>query len=131
MSDKQRPGMIGWLDLTVDNAAEVRDFYADVVGWKMSAVSQGDYDDYCAHLEQDGPPVAGICHARGENAGMPPHWIMYVTVTDLDDSLARCQARGGSAVGPTRDLGSYGRVAVIQDPAGAALALIEPPKDEK
>ena len=127
MSNSQRPGTIGWLDLTVENAPAVRDFYAEVVGWKMSSVSQGDYDDYCAHLEQDGPPVAGICHARGDNSGMPPHWIMYVTVADLDHSLVRCEAMGGAIVCPMRDLGSYGRVAVIRDPAGAVLALIQPP----
>ena len=127
MSKTQPLGTIGWLDLTVKNASEVRDFYADVVGWKMSNVSQGDYDDYCAHLEENGPPVAGICHARGDNAAIPPHWIMYVTVADLDHSLARCQALGGAIVCPTRDLGSYGSVSVIRDPAGAVLALIQPP----
>lgn len=127
MSNKNSPGTIGWLDLTVPDADQVCAFYAEVVGWKMSSVSQGDYDDYCAHIEQDGPPVAGICHARGDNASIPPYWMMYITVSDLDQSLTSCQSLGGEIVCPTRDLGSYGRVSVIRDPAGAVVALIQPP----
>jgi len=42
-------------------------------------------------------PVAGICHARGENAAMPPAWMIYITVRDLDESLWRAVEGGGKA----------------------------------
>jgi catechol-2,3-dioxygenase len=39
LSDTSNPqvGTIGWVDLTVPNADEVRDFYMEVVGWKSDA----------------------------------------------------------------------------------------------
>ena len=40
------PGKIGWIDITVDDAAGLRDFYANVTGWKYDEVSMGDYADY-------------------------------------------------------------------------------------
>jgi len=41
MSDKPRAdiGAIEWRDLTVEDAEQVRDFYADVVGWQTVGVS--------------------------------------------------------------------------------------------
>lgn len=130
MSDfpKPQPGTIGWHDLTVSNADEVRDFYAAVTGWTPQGLSMGDYEDY-AMLAPGGQGVAGVCHARGANAGLPPQWLIYITVEDLDESMRQCEQRGGKVISGPRDLGQYGRVSVIQDPAGAVAAIIAPPKE--
>lgn len=120
-------GTIGWLDLTVPDAAKVRDFYAAVVGWAISEVPMGEYSDYCMH-PAGGEPVAGVCHARGANAGLPAAWLMYVSVADLPASLAKCMEHGGEVLTPVRSMGDYGVMAVIRDPAGAVCALIQPPK---
>ena len=70
--------------------------------------------------------VAGVCHARGSNAGLSPQWLVYITVADLDASLARCRELGGEVLaGPKGKPGSQ-RYAVIRDPAGAVAALYEP-----
>lgn len=119
-------GAIAWIDLTVPDASALRDFYAAVTGWKPADVAMCDYSDYTMSQPETGKPVAGICHARGENAGLPPQWLIYITVTDLDESLRQCRGRGGSVVAGPKDMGSYGRLAVIQDPAGAVAALVEP-----
>ena len=86
------------------------------------------YQDWALSTPESGEPVAGVCHARGVNAGLPPVWLVYVNVADLEASLSACRANGGEVLREPRDLGAYGRVAVIRDPAGAALALIEPPR---
>jgi predicted enzyme related to lactoylglutathione lyase len=121
------PGTIAWADLTVPDAPKVRDFYAGVAGWTAAEVSMGDYADYTMGPD-GGTPVAGICHARGQNANLPAQWIVYVTVTDLDHSLEQCAKLGGSVVAPARDIGAYGRFAVVKDPAGAIMALVERPR---
>ena len=128
MSDAKKPeiGAIGWFDLTVPDAENVRDFYAQVVGWKAQGLDMGEYEDYVMSTP-DGRGVAGVCHARGPNADIPPQWMLYVNVSDLDESLERCKAMGGEPLGEIRDMGTYGRVAYVRDPAGAALALIQPP----
>lgn len=117
-------GKIGWIDLTVPEAGRVRDFYRDVVGWKSEAVEMGGYQDYCM-LPEEGGAVAGVCHARGTNEGVPAQWLMYVTVADLAHSLERCRALGGEVVRGPRGLGGQGRFAIVRDPAGAVCALFQ------
>jgi len=117
-------GAIGWTDLTVPDAPEVRDFYAAVVGWNPSPVDMGGYADYSMH-DAAGTPVAGVCHARGVNADLPPVWLVYVRVADLTNSLAECARRGGSVIAAPHAFGETARYAVIQDPAGAIVALFE------
>jgi uncharacterized protein len=122
MSATPAVGSIGWIDLTVPNASQVRDFYRAVAGWSTSDVKMGDYSDFCVHPTPEAPPVAGICHARGENANLPPQWLIYITVADLDASIAQCKAKGGKVLAGPRAMGGA-RFCVIQDPAGAVAGL--------
>ena len=124
MSATPRPGTISWQDLTVADAEAVRDFYQSVVGWAPTPVPMGAYADFV--MSADGDDVAGVCHARGGNADLPPVWLIYITVADLDHSIAECQRLGGSIVVAPRGYGG-GRYCVIKDPAGAICALYQPP----
>lgn len=118
-------GTVGWLDLTVPNAPAICDFYSRVVGWTITPHSMGDYDDFVMNATGTGEPIAGICHARGKNAGLPAVWLMYITVADLDASLAACEAAGGKVLAPPRSAGGTARFSVIEDPAGACVALYD------
>jgi predicted enzyme related to lactoylglutathione lyase len=118
-------GAICWRDLTVADAGQVRDFYQSVVGWESALVDMGGYSDYSMIARGSGEAVAGICHARGENADLPPQWLVYITVEDLDRSVEKCLALGGQVVAGPRALGE-GRFCVIRDPAGAVCALYQP-----
>ena len=117
-------GKIGWIDLTVGDAEEVSAFYRSVVGWKSEGVDMGGYQDFCM-LSAEGGAVAGVCHARGTNEGIPPQWLIYITVADLEASLERCRALGGEVVRAARGLGGMGRFAIVRDPAGAVCALFQ------
>jgi hypothetical protein len=116
-------GKVLFFDLTVQNADQVRDFYQQVVGWTASPVDMGDYQDY-QMIAPDGEIGAGICHARADNAHQPAQWMIYITVDDLDKSLAAVEANGGMIIVPIRG-GGGARFAVIQDPAGAVCSLFE------
>jgi predicted enzyme related to lactoylglutathione lyase len=128
MSTNAQPevGTIGWIDVTVPDAERLRDFYCNVVGWKAAPVPMGGYDDFCMNLPQSGKTVAGVCHARGPNADLPSAWLVYITVGDLDQSMARCVELGGQVLGSVREMGGQGRLCIIRDPSGAAAALFEP-----
>ncbi len=119
---KPEVGTIGWVDLTVPDADLLKDFYREVVGWWAEPFAMGGYDDYVMMTPGTGRGVAGICHARGGNAGLPAQWLVYITVPDLDAALERCAAQGGSVIAPPKSAGG-GRYAVIRDPAGAVAAL--------
>ena len=119
-------GKIGWIDLTVPNAGEVKDFYTQVTGWTASAATVADYEDYCVHPSADADPVAGICHKKGANADVPSQWLIYINVADLKTSIEKCIELGGEIVSPAREMGGYGTMCVIKDPAGAVAALFQP-----
>lgn len=123
--DRPSPGTIAWCDLTVSDAPTVREFYAEVAGWRAEPVSMGDYDDFSMLPPTGDAPVAGICHARGSNADLPPQWLIYVVVEDVDASAARARDLGGKVVVAPRPLAG-GRFCVVQDPAGAHCALYAP-----
>ena len=117
-------GRIGWIDMSVDNAEQVRDFYKAVVGWNHEDVSMGEYADY-SMTTPGGNAVSGICHARGSNAALPGGWLIYITVANVEESAAACEANGGEVIVPVQGLAG-GRFCVIRDPGGATAALYQP-----
>jgi len=118
-------GSIGWIDLTVSDATELKDFYSRVVGWQSGDVSMGDYADYNMNSPHSGVPVAGICHARGINKKLPPYWLIYIVVENLTESISLCKKLGGKIISGPKNMAGYGNYAVIQDPAGAYAAIFE------
>ena len=126
MADEHKPatGTIGWIDLTVEDAEAVRDFYARVTGWRPEPVTMGGYDDFNMVAPGSGQPAAGVCHARGANASLPPAWMIYIVVDDLDASVDACRQNGGEVVAGPRSMGGD-RYCVIRDPAGAVAALYQ------
>ncbi len=112
-----------WIDLTVENAEAVRDFYAEVIGWKSEPVSMDDYNDYI--MKADAEPIAGICHARGVNANLPPVWIPYFQVKSLENGLQSCIKGGGAVITPIKSFGEKNRYAIIQAPSGAVCGIWE------
>jgi predicted enzyme related to lactoylglutathione lyase len=111
-------GTIAWRDLTVPDAERLREFYCKVVGWS----SQEMDGDFNMIPPGGGAPAAGICYARGPNARLPPQWLMYVLVEDVEASARIAVAEGGTIVDGPRVAG-FGKICVIRDPAGAVLAL--------
>lgn len=119
-----KPGQVGWFDISVPDAEALKDFYSRVVGWKTDPVEMEGYNDHCVIPPGTDAPVGGICHARGSNAELPPQWLIYITVADLDESLRQVKELGGSVIGEIRDYGAS-RYAPIRDPAGAACVLFQ------
>jgi uncharacterized protein len=121
-------GSIAWHDLTVPNADVVRDFYQAVVGWTPQGLDMGGYEDYAMDAPNS-ETMAGICYARGVNVDIPPQWMIYIVVANLDESVATVEELGGKALTPKKDAGAY-RTCVIQDPAGAVCTLYEDRSEE-
>ncbi len=121
-------GKIGWIDITVDNASGLKDFYAKVVGWKPDDVSMGEYNDFNMTTPESGESAAGICHARGSNAELPAQWLIYIVVEDAAKSADACTENGGKVLVGPRSMGGAS-VCVIEDPSGAVAALYQPAQD--
>lgn len=118
---------IEWNDLTVPDAEALVPFYSRVVGFEARPVPMRDggetYDDYTLCDPVSGEVRAGLCHARGPNAGLPPVWVPYVRISDFDASLSACVALGGEIVDGPRPMAGQ-RFALVRDPAGAYIGLL-------
>ena len=55
---------------------------------------------------------------------MPPHWLSYFGVADVDKSTARAIELGAKVLLEPHDVPNIGRFAIIRDPQGAAFAVI-------
>jgi len=139
-------GEMAWMDLSVANASEVKDFYQQVLGWKSESINMtgGDesYCDYAMSLpiedEQDeqlkshttspklvkGTFSTGICHAKGDNADMPATWLPYFLVANIDVAIMEVKTHGGALVTNIKSMGNE-RYIVIKDPAGAMCVLYQ------
>ena len=114
--------MITWHDIAVADADALSDFYCSVAGWEKEGLSMGDYNDYVMK-DASGNIMGGICHAKGMNKELPPFWLMYIPVENIDRSMELCKQMGGK-VGEKRKMGE-GFYCLIQDPAGAYVMLSE------
>ena len=125
MAEMSEAGKIGWIDITVDDAEGLRDFYSAVVGWKPQGVDMGEYSDFNMIVPGTQEAAAGICHARGVNADLPPAWMIYLVVDDLNASLTAVEEKGGEILLGPKQMGPGSAYAIIQDPAGAVAALYQ------
>lgn len=125
-SKKFSKGAIVSADLTIENAEGVRDFYQAVIGWGVEEMLMKDGDEqYSDYVMKDagGNWAGGICHHRGANLGIPPQWITYINVEDIEASIQRCVELGGFVVKSSKDQTGKYHYAIIRDPAGAVLGL--------
>ena len=54
---------------------------------------------------------------------IPPNWMAYILVENVDTSLEQAQKAGATIVKPAANAGDIGRFAIITDPTGAHIAL--------
>ena len=131
MSDRTEypHGCFCWVDLAAQDPAKAKAFYTGLFGWEaedQDAGSAGVYTMYrkdgknvCAQFALSPQMVAQGAHS---------HWQSYISVEDVDEAVRRATARGATlAMGPY-DAADAGRMAMIQDPVGAYIALWQPNK---
>jgi predicted enzyme related to lactoylglutathione lyase len=108
-------GVPSWIDLEQPDLPATRAFYGGLFGWDFEEMPGGQY--VIARL--DGADVAGLAEGPGST------WTTYVAVDDADATAARVTAAGGTLVEPVSVVGPAGRMAVVDDPAGARFRLWE------
>ncbi|MFQ5624739.1 MAG: VOC family protein [Paracoccaceae bacterium] len=122
MSDNH--GAIWWSELMTRDVDAARKYYTEVCGWSTSAMPmpEGVYT-VCSVGEK---PVAGIMDmtAMEELADVPAHWFTYIAVDDVDKAVAQTRAAGGNILREVFEVENIGRIAIVQDPTGAAVGIM-------
>ena len=102
------------------------DFYTKALDWGTEEFPMGEYGTY-KMLTANGASVAGAVSTTQcpEMHNVPPHWSVSIAVDDVDARVAKCVALGGTVLQPAFDMPTVGRMALVQDPQGAAFWLFK------
>jgi predicted enzyme related to lactoylglutathione lyase len=115
------PGTFSWVDLTTSDAEAAKVFYGDLLGWEYEDNEIPGGGSY-AMAKVGGESVAAIPPATDM---APPHWNSYITVESADETAAKAKELGANMIEEPFDVMEAGRMALFQDPTGAALCVWE------
>jgi len=123
------PGTFCWLDAGTTDVDGAKRFYGEVLGWSFNDVPMGEGVFY-SMTQIRGKDVGALYPQQSpmREMGVPPHWLCYISVKSADEVAAKVEGLGGKLMAPPFDVMEAGRMAIVQDPTGAAVALWEPRK---
>jgi len=120
------PGHFCWVDLATADAGKAKAFYGALFGWRASEqrANGGSFD----LLQLAGANVGSLYQLdlAHRQRGVPSHWTPYVRVGDIDEAVRRAAALGGSLLVGPLCIPGVAHIALVADPAGAALGLWQP-----
>ncbi|SLJ89769.1 VOC family protein [Novosphingobium mathurense] len=122
-------GSFIWYELiTTDPDAAAR-FYGSIVGWTVTpgTAEQTGGMDYRMLVRSDGGNAGGMLKLTDEMVagGARPTWLPYLHAPDVDREVAAIEAEGGKVMMPATDL-PVGRIAMVTDPQGIPIYLMDP-----
>lgn len=118
------PAPIGswyWNELWTSDTARSREFYGRVFGYTFDAMDMGPGGIYHIALK-DSVARGGLTPVARK--GSMNLWLPYLRVADCDASLAQAARLGAKTLVPATDIPNIGRFAIVEDPTGAAVALM-------
>jgi uncharacterized protein len=125
--DTTKPGEFSWNEHMAKDHQKAFGFYAELFGWqKITEMDMGPQGKYLIYGQ--GEKQYGGMMTITSDMPMPPCWIYYANVTDLDGALDKVKNRGGKVTFGPMEVPGGTRVAMFIDPQGAAFALHEPKK---
>jgi predicted enzyme related to lactoylglutathione lyase len=117
-------GVFCWTELHSADQPASRAFYTQLFGWATTETTNPHGGTYST-ADVAGKKVAGIqeMDAQSKADGVPSHWLNYMAVDQLDAFTRKAEGLGAKAIHGPFDVLDLGRAVVLQDPAGAFLAL--------
>jgi uncharacterized protein len=129
--DKHPIGSFCWVELATTDQNAAKTFYTSLFGWAVEDSPMGPGDFY-SMFKLSGRDTGAAYSMRKEQRaeGVPPHWMLYISVANADQAVAKAAQAGGTVLSPAFDVMDAGRMAVIQDPTGAIFSLWEPKRSQ-
>ena len=110
------PNTMCWNELNTSDIDRAAGFYGGLFGWEPQKQPMGDFTyTYFKHGERMSGGMMNIT---------PEFWMVYFAVDDCDAKAALAEKLGGKIFVPPTDVPEVGRFAIVQDPQGAAFAII-------
>jgi predicted enzyme related to lactoylglutathione lyase len=119
-------GAVWWSELATRDVEAAKAYYGTVCGWSYDEAPM-DGSTYTVAKIGD-RMVAGILD-MGAIEGMeqlPPHWMTYLAVDDVDNAVEQTRSGGGDVLKEPWDVQGVGRVAMVKDPSGGVVGIMTP-----
>lgn len=117
------PGAITWNELTTTDVEAAKTFYGGLFGWTFEKMPDANMEYWV--IMNGSRPNGGIMPTPEQMAGMPPMWTVYFSVADIDETVKKAKAAGGTVKGEIIDSADIGRMAVISDPTGMTAEFMQ------
>jgi predicted enzyme related to lactoylglutathione lyase len=124
-------GKVVWHELLTDQPEASRRFYRELFGWEFEEVGlrMGVFQSVNYTLvRHNGRLIGGMIdtnHLDRDTDVDISQWIVLLSVEDVDQAVATLVEAGGTVFTPPTDLADRGRIAVVADPQGALLSLLQ------
>ena len=118
------PGAPSWAELSTTDESGALSFYSALFGWENEPHEMGPNWNY--NMQKVQGQYACSIYQQGEEErtqNVPPHWNIYFTVNNADETAETVKQNGGSLVFGPMDVFEAGRMAMCQDPQGAFFAI--------
>jgi predicted enzyme related to lactoylglutathione lyase len=119
-------GSFCWIELATTDQGAAKNFYSSLFGWAAEDAPMGPEFSYTL-FRLGGKDAGGAYRLMKEqvDAHVPPHWMLYVRMENADASAAKAVGLGATQVVPPTDIPHVGRFAVLRDPTGAHISIIQ------
>lgn len=115
-------GEFSWHELMTSDWQAAWDFYSALFGWqKTEAMDMGEMGTY--QMYGQGDATYGGMYNKPAEVPAPPHWLLYITVDDVEKRAEDVKANGGQIVNGPMEVPGGDKVVMCMDPQGAAFAL--------
>jgi len=119
-------GYFHWNELMTRDVEQAKAFYNDCIGWIFTSMPMGDGKDYWMAMDGE-TPLGGMFEMSGQEfEGVPDHWVAYIAVNDVDACLEKAKVNGATILREPFDVPGTGRIALLQQPGGAAIGWMTP-----
>lgn len=115
-------GMFVWRELSTSDVDGALRFYQQLAGWTAKRVEMPNGAYFLLHR---GERQVGGLMALAPGVDMPPYWMSYLSVPDVDLAVDAARRVGGEVVWGPIDVENIGRMATVVDPRGAAFSMMK------
>ena len=122
-SYKNIHGTICWFEYGSHDRNIPIPFLEKVFGWTSKTEKMGETIYTTFYLGQEA--VAGLYEMPENMNDVPAHWLPYFAINNIDEALEKCAKHNAIILMPKMFVQGVGHFAVIQDPQGAVLGLVQ------
>ena len=124
MSTQPQHGEFCWNELMTSDVNKAKDFYGKLFGWTSQDFPMPNMT--YTMFNKGEKNIGGLLQIPAQEEGkIPPHWMSYIMVSNLEEMVQKAQSLGAQVKVPLTVIEGMGRFAILLDPTNACIALWE------